>query len=140
MTKLDIRCALVDYTQSEFGLFQVKMVYFYFITKILDLLDTVISCWYNSANVITFLIAGVFRFAEKIQSSHFSTSVPSHGHDVFVMDRHEIRSRWSQLLLRHTQYCSARCDVCVLPVSSTGARIQKVPLVEEIHNANSDCR
>lgn len=55
LNKLDISCALVDYSQSEFGLFQIRMVYFYFITKILDLLDTVFFVLRKKSNQVTFL-------------------------------------------------------------------------------------
>lgn len=75
---------------------------------------------------------------QKEQSNLVFTSVSSHGHGAFDMERNEILCRWTFGVHWLHKFHHSRCDVCILLGVGGQATIQKQYLVEEVHHSNAN--
>lgn len=80
----------------------------------------------------------LLRAEEEVQPGELPARVPPRGDDRSGVHRHQVHPGGPRLLPGDTEQLRPRGHVHLLLRGRAGARVQEVPLVEEVHHADSD--
>lgn len=107
-------CQLVNYSDKNYGILELRCVYCYFILKIIDFMDTVSSLTLLKTFLIYFkFFSDYFYSPKEKQSSNFPPHLPSHWNKSWRISCNQICTRWSYINSRNIKFICT-CDYVFL--------------------------
>lgn len=129
----------MDYSNTENGIIELKLVYGFFLLKVLDLLDTVSGRWYLNK---IFFNSEILEALHNIKKAQLASFVPpllsSFRHGVRYVYGSVVDSRWTWMYARNGQHIRTWIYVLLLFFNRVQTGTQTINLVEKAYYSISN--